>query len=325
MAVHRENGRTEEVPIRTRILPALPVTLLMLSLGACSIERMAMDRIVDLLAGEQSEVFTGEEDMDLVGEALPFALKLYESLLDTVDDSPELYLTTGQAFVLYARAFVQMPAEMLPDTEFDARLTGQERAKRLYLRARRYILAGLDLRHPGIAETLLSGKDWEPALARTTLKDADWLYWGGLAWMGAYTTDTFDFELLLSVPRAAGMIGRVLELDESWDDGGVHEFFISYYGSLPPDLGGSEQKARFHYQRALDLSRGAKAGPHVALATTVSVKNQDHEEFVRLVEAALAVDMDEQPRMRLTNAISRRQAAWLLAHLEDYFLIGGEE
>jgi predicted anti-sigma-YlaC factor YlaD len=305
----------------------LVALFLALSLTSCSIEKMAMRRVADLLAGSssESEVFTGEEDVELVGEALPFALKIYESLLESVQDSPELYLTTGKAFALYSRAYVQMPAEMLPDVEFDAKVAGQARAKKLYLRARRYVLAGLDLRHPGISQILLGGEDWETALEQVTVEDIDWVYWGALTWMGALTADTFDLEMLLSVPRAASMMARCLELNEGYDDGGIHEFYVSYYGSLPPDMGGSDEKARSHYEKALEYSGGKKASTHVALATTVSIRNQDHQEFRSLLDQALAIDVDQEPGLRLANLISQRQAAWLLENIEDFFLLGGDE
>jgi predicted anti-sigma-YlaC factor YlaD len=305
--------------MKVRLLSA---GLLVVALSSCSVQKFAMRRVADALATGDSTVFTGESDVTLLGEALPFALKLYESLLDSVDDSPQLYLATGKAFVLYARAYVQMPAEMLPQERFDDRVIEIKRAKALYNRALRYILRGLDLRHPGLASRILEGEEWQKAIAEAGVQDAPWLYWGGLAWMGAFSTDTFDFEMLLRVPRAAAMIGRVLDLDDTYEEGGAHEFFITYYGSLPPDLGGSDAKARLHYERALALSHGQHAAPHVALATAVSVKNQDVKEFRALLEKALAVDVDRAPAARLVNAIAQKQAAWLLAHVDDYFVEG---
>lgn len=301
------------------------LALALLALGGCSLQKLVMGRVADMLSGEDSTVFTGESDVDLVGDALPFALKLYESLLESVQDNPDLYLATGKAFVLYARAYVQMPAEMLPDERFDDRVRGQKRARALYERARRYVLRGLDLRRPGLAERIMEGDDWRTAIGEARLEDAPWLYWGALAWMGAFSTDTFDFEMLLRLPRAAGMIARVVELDQGYDAGGAHEFFVTYYGSLPPDLGGSDEKARRHYESALKFSGGLKAGPHVALATAVSIKNQNVKEFRALLEKALAVDLDRAPALRLTNAISQRQAAWLLEHVEDLFLVESGE
>jgi predicted anti-sigma-YlaC factor YlaD len=299
------------------------VGLAVLALGGCSIEKLVMRRVADMLAGGESTVFTGESDVDLVGDALPFALKLYESLLDGVRDSPDLYLATGKAFVLYARAYVQLPAEMLTEERFDDRLKAQKRAGGLYERGRLYVLRGLDLRHPGLAKRIVDGEDWQQAIAEAGLEDAPWMYWGALAWVAAFSTDTFDFDLMLRVPRAAAMIRRVLDLDEGYDAGGAHEFFVTYYGSLPPDLGGSDAKAREHYGKALAFSGGLKASPHVALATAVSVKNQNVEEFRALLGKALAIDLDRAPALRLANALSQKQAAWLLEHVEDFFLVGG--
>ena len=163
----------------------MALALLLPALGGCSIEKLAMRRVADMLASEESTVFTGESDVDLVGDALPFALKLYESLLESVQDSPDLYLATGKAFVLYARAYVQMPAEMLPAERFDDRVRGQKRARSLYERARRYVLRGLELRRPGLADRIMQGDDWEAAIGEAQAGDAPWLYWGALAWMAA--------------------------------------------------------------------------------------------------------------------------------------------
>jgi predicted anti-sigma-YlaC factor YlaD len=307
-----------------RIARRLAATgMLILALGGCSIQKLAMRRVADMLSSEESTVFTGDADVDLVGDALPFALKLYESILESVKDSPELYLATGKAFVLYARAYVQMPAEMLPQARFDERQRGEMRAKALYARAQRYVERGLDLRRPGLSKRIMEGDDWQRALDEVRLQDAPWAYWSALAWMGAFSTNTFDFEAMLRLPRVAGMIERVLALDDDFDSGGAHEFLITYYGSLPPDLGGSEQKARSHFERAVAISGGLKAGPYVALALTVSVKTQNAAEFKDLLHKALAIDVDRAPAFRLLNAISQRQAAWLLDHVDDYFLEGG--
>ncbi len=281
-----------------------------------------MRRVADMLSSGESMVFTGDADVDLVGDALPFALKLYESILETVKDSPELYLATGKAFVLYARAYVQMPAEMLPQERFEDRQRGEKRAKALYARAQQYVARGLELRRPGLSTRIMEGDDWQGALAEARAQDAPWLYWGALAWMGAFSTDTFDFEAMLRLPRVAAMIERVLAFDDGFDTGGAHEFLITYYGSLPPDMGGSDEKARAHYARAVALSRGLKAGPYVALALAVSVKTQNAAEFRDLLGKALAIDIDRAPAFRLLNAISQKQAAWLLDHVDDYFLEG---
>ncbi|MQY76570.1 MAG: hypothetical protein GH155_02980, partial [Spirochaeta sp.] len=103
--------------------------------------------------------------------------------------------------------------------------------------------------------------------------------------------------------------------------GAIHEFFISYYGTLPPSLGGSKEKALFHFNRALELSGGLNSGPYVALAGSIAVQEQDVEEFTNLLNKALEIDPDSNPENRLANILSRRKARWMLDHLEDYFLL----
>ena len=62
---------------RCRLL--FPLLLLLVTSG-CSIRRYAINQIGDALASGSS-TYASDEDLILVGEALPFGLKLIESLL----------------------------------------------------------------------------------------------------------------------------------------------------------------------------------------------------------------------------------------------------
>ena len=66
-------------PGRRRCRLLLPLLLLLVTSG-CSIRRYAINRIGDALASGSS-TYASDEDIELVGEALPFGLKLIESLL----------------------------------------------------------------------------------------------------------------------------------------------------------------------------------------------------------------------------------------------------
>jgi predicted anti-sigma-YlaC factor YlaD len=264
-------------------------------------------------------VFTGDDDPELVGDALPFALKLYESLIDNVKDNPRLYLATGSAFIMYANAWVQTPADMLPDAEFDKKGQMTERARRLYLRGRDYIIQGIEVNHSGFAASLYNSSI-DDILKGMGKEDVPYLYWCGAGWLAAYATDPFNVDLGVGVKKAAAMMETGLRLDESFGDGSIHEFFILYYGSLPQSMGGSEEKARHHFQRAVELSKGRTASPYVALASTVSVSNQNAEEFTSLLNKALAVDVSQRSGNRLANIIAQRKARWLLEHKDDRIL-----
>jgi predicted anti-sigma-YlaC factor YlaD len=95
---------------------------------------------------------------------------------------------------------------------------------------------------------------------------------------------------------------------------------ISYEGSRSEAMGGSPVRARAHYRRALELSQGKRSSVHLALAESVSVREQNLAEFGSLVDAALAVDPDADPSQRLSNVLSRRRALWLKSRVADLFV-----
>ena len=84
--------------------------------------------------------------------------------------------------------------------------------------------------------------------------------------------------------------------------------------------GDPEKKAREHFQRAVELSRGQLAGPFVSLAESVSVAQQDKTEFRDLLGKALQIKVDEKPEFRLENLLMQRRARWLLSRENQLFV-----
>ncbi|MBT3272497.1 MAG: hypothetical protein HN368_05040 [Spirochaetales bacterium] len=295
------------------------LTAVLFVLSSCSIKQLAINTVIDSLSGDGGSVFTGDEDPQLIADALPFSLKLYEILLTQSPEHEGLLLTTGTGFIMYANAFIQAPSERLPDEEFEQRKVMRIRAKKMYIRGRNYVLDALDVRHPGFREAALIG-DLSAFLPEMKDDDIPFLYWCGLGWMGAVSIDTFDIGLGMTRDAAISLLNRALEIDETYGAGSLHEFYISYYGGLPEMLGGSEEKARFHFQRAVELSAGTKPGPYVALASSVSTKIHDVDEFRDLLNTALEIESTD-PDSQLLNIITQEKAAWLLEHIDNYFFI----
>lgn len=283
----------------------------------CTSSRMAAG-MADALSGDEVSVFATDEDPVLVGQALPFALKMYESLLQESPDHVPLLLATGKAFTLYAYGYVQTPAEHLPTDADGKRGEELERAKNLYFRARGYLFDALEQQHPGFRTSLAKGAT-DSLLASMTQTDTALLYWTGMSWMGAFSTAKSNLSLLMGVRKAAAMIMRVGELNPSFGRGSVDEFLISYYGNLPKSMGGSLEKAQEHFEKALQHSQGTKAGPFVTMATTVAAKSKDKPHFEKLLRKALDVDLDSYPPDRLVNALAQRNARWLLENSDRFF------
>ena len=279
-----------------------------------------MNQVANALTGQNSSaVFSGDNDPEFVGAALPFAIKMYESLLTANPRHQGLRLLTASLYIMYANAFLQTPAVMLPESEYKMQEFGFKRAKNLYLRGRDIILTGLENNFPGFRESLKK-RDFSKALDSTTRKDAPLLYWAGAGWLGAYAIDPFDMDLGMTLPAAAALMDRVFKLDKNFADGAIHEFYILYYGSLPDYMGGSAEKAREHFAQAVTISQGKSSTAYLSLAVTVSVKEQNLTEFKTLLNKALTLDPDAVPEKRLLNTINQRKAQWLLEHSEDYFV-----
>jgi predicted anti-sigma-YlaC factor YlaD len=126
-------------------------------------------------------------------------------------------------------------------------------------------------------------------------------------------------DLLADIPAVRSMIAHGMILDETFELGAFHEAMI-VLETLPAAAGGSPERARAHFERAIEFSAGVRVGPYVTLAETVSIMEQDRAEFERLLAQALAIDVDAQPQQRLSNIILQRKAQMLLERADEFFL-----
>ena len=292
--------------------------------ASCSINRMAINAVSNALTGTGSaDVFTSDPDYYLVGDALPFAIKMYETLLSQNPRHEGLLVTTGSLFIMYANAFVQAPAEMLdPVFDFHQRSFAMDRAKELYLRGYGILMSAFEYRFPGFSEARVENGTLQPILQRLRKDDVPLLYWTAAGGLAAYSIDLFDFSLGARIPEWSALMARAYELEPDYNNGAIDEFYILFYAALPESFGGNRDRAEFHFNRALELSRGLSAGTYVSWAMVVNVPDEDYDGFRENLEKALAIDPDEDESIRLLNIIAQRRARHLLenAHEHFYFL-----
>ena len=294
----------------------LALALVLAVAPACSLRTIAINSVADTLA-ESGDTFASDGDPELIRAAVPFSLKLVEALLSEVPEHRGLLLTACSGFTQYAYAFVDSDAEMsrLEDYTRHARL--QERARRMYLRGRDYCLRSFELAHPGITEAFL--QDPDRAVAKLQKKDVPLMYWTGTSWGKAVALSLDRPAIAGDFPIVQALIRKALALDESFGRGALHEVMITL-ASLPEDMGGNRDRARHHYERALELAKGCAAGPHVTYAMNVLRPQQKRQEFVTLLQTALDVDVDREPSLRLANILASQYAEYLLNHLDELFL-----
>jgi predicted anti-sigma-YlaC factor YlaD len=287
----------------------------LICLTGCSMIKTAAIKNVSGTLSCGGDTFASDNDPELVRGAVPFALKMYESLLESVPKYEPLLISTCSTFTQYAFAFVETDADVLGEDHHDEAKALRERAVKLYVRGKDYCLRALNARFHGIEQQLQ--RNPEAALKEAGKKDVPLLYWAAASW-GAALSLSMRPDLTIDFPIVRALIERALALDESWGNGSLHETMITIE-SLGEALGGSEARAREHFKRAVELQKGSSAGPYVALATGIAVAKQDRVEFEKLLNEAIAVDPDKTPALRLQNLITQRRARALLARIDTLF------
>jgi len=279
-----------------------------------------MNAVANALTGEGSaDVFTGDSDPQLVGDALPFAIKMYEALLSVNPNHIGLLNTTGSLFVMYANAFVQAPGEQLPPFMFAEREVSKERARNLYLRGLDMLYHGLELKYRGFRTAYRDGR-LPAVLARMRRADVPALYWSAAAGLSAYSLNPFDMDLGVRIPEFYALIERAYELDPNFNNGALDEFLLLFHASIPEGMGSDKSKIDVYFQRAVQKSRGLSAGPFVSYAQAVSIPAQDYDKFREMLEIALSIDPDKDPSNRLVNIITQQKARFLLDSAYLFFV-----
>ena len=260
-------------------------------------------------------VWSSDEDPQLIKEALPFALKTNESLLEVSPDHEGLLETIATGFLAYA-LLIKEDADRVEVDDLQAARKLKTRSSKLFIRGRDYALRALENRYPGFVASLKTDPD--AALAQTEASDGPFLYLAGAGWAGALGADTGNLGLVADFPVAGSLVQRVLAVDDTFNHGSAHEFMVSFEAARP---GGSIEAARKHYERALELSGGKRASVYLALAEAISVGEQDVNEFRAMLKAARAVDVDENPNDRLLNVVAQERAEWLEGQIPELFLV----
>ena len=300
-------------PHGRRLLFAVAVVLLAVSSTGCAV---MINKVGEALVSGNS-VYATDDDPDLVWEAVPFGLKTIEGLLMQAPKNKKLLLAASSGFTQYAYGHLQQDADFLEANDLAAATALRTRSRNMYRRALDYGFRGLEIDIPNFRVQLQ--KDPQATLGKLGKTHVPLLYWTANAWGAAISISKDDSELTADQNLVEALMRRALELDEAWEHGSIHDFFISYEGARA-STGGSLTKAREHFGRAMQFSQGTRVAPLVSYAETVSVSTQNKKEFQSLLEEALAFDTRKAPETRVANLIAQRRAKWLLGRIAELFV-----
>lgn len=300
-----------------RATRTIVASIALLATAGCSLNKFAINKLGDALAAPGT-TWASDNDPELIEGAVPFSLKLVESLLESSPEHEGLLLAAASGFTQYSFAFVHQHADSVEAVDIEQAIALRTRARKLDLRARDYGLRGLDARHPGFSQRLREAP--RTAVREARRDDVPLLYWTAAAWGAAMSVSKEIPEIVADQPIIEALIDRALELDEAWNAGAIHTFLVTYETVRQGAAGDPAARSREHFERAVSITQGMAASPYVSFAEAVSLGRQDRAEFESLLARALAIDPDRRPEWRLENLIMQRRARWLMGRLPDLFL-----
>jgi predicted anti-sigma-YlaC factor YlaD len=304
--------------MRRQSIVFLAVTSLLATAGpGCSVKRIAVNKLANALASSGT-TFESDDDPDLIGQALPFALKMMESLLAESPRHSGLLLATASGFTEYSYAFVGQRAEQVFTESVDESNALRGRARRLYVRAHAYGMRALEVRYPGFGAVFPDRP--QTALARVAKRDVPLLYWTAAAQGLAIAASKDNPEMIAQMSEVEAFIRRAVELDPGWNQGALPEFLINIEAARQ-DVSAEERRKRIdaEFAEALRLSTGKRASLFVSYAENSAIPAQNRVQFRELLGRALAVDPDRQAETRLATLLAQRRARWLLGRVDDLF------
>ncbi|MDR2481931.1 MAG: TRAP transporter TatT component family protein [Spirochaetaceae bacterium] len=258
----------------------------------------------------------------VVGFALPRIIKSDEKKLLKSPDNEALRLETGSYYIMYANAFIEGPAKMLPPDQYDKRDKKLVKAKNLYLQGVAVLRNGLEKKYPNIGTAYPAGK-FDSFLKQFTKDDVPFLYWIVAGSMAAYSLDVMNMELGLKLPELTAMIKQAYILDPNFNNGAIDDFFISFYGALPAALGGNRDLAKKEFNIAVKKTNGNSASPYISYIEAIAIPEQDYTAFKDCLNKALSVNFSKMktPEEKLANKIAQKKARFYLKNADRFILI----
>jgi hypothetical protein len=155
-------------------------------------------------------------------------------------------------------------------------------------------------------------------LAQASEKNLSQLFTYCVAWLVYIRAHSDDWGALADLAKVEIALDRVLELDESYQNGSPHLYLGILQTLRPPALGGEPEEARGHFERAIVLSDGKDLSINVEFARGYARLLYERELHDRLLTEVLEAD-PVQTRLTLTNTLAQRDARQLLDSADDYF------
>lgn len=255
------------------------------------------------LADNLSAAVLNQNDPETVRDGAPAYLLLLDSFIEGNPDDPAILAAAANLYATYGSVFADE----------------QERAARLTERARGYSTTAIcNSYRPSCDWVGMQFEEYVQTLEGLRKRHAEVVFSHGLASLAYIRTHSSDFTAIAMLPYSQALLERYLEINDGSDDAAIHTYLGILNSILPPSLGGEPDKARAHFERAIELSGGRNLGAKVEYAEGYARLLYERELHDSLLNEVIAADPVE-PGNTLLNVLAQRRAEELLASADEYF------
>ena len=139
--------------------------------------------------------------------------------------------------------------------------------------------------------------DHEKYLLDLDKEDLDEIYWLAASWALLISISQDDPKMLAELPKIGLLIDRAIQINENYENGSFYDVKFSY-DLARPDI--SDEIAIQSYEKAIELANGSRASLYLSYAESISLKNQNKTEFLKLINQVLTYDTEKYPNQRLS-------------------------
>lgn len=281
----------------SRCTAAVIVWISLSLLGGC------VSYVGGLAADTLSSAILNQDDPIVVQSGLPAYLLIVDGFIVENPERAGMLSAGAQLFALYGSRFAA-------DDEHAAVLTSK---------ARRYGQRAVCLVHEPACEW--DGMEYDQFVVELDAVDErqiEFLYAYAVSWLSHLDATSSDWTAVAELPWVQAAMERVLALDETYDNGGIHVYLGILYALRPPALGGQPDVAEAHFERSIALSGGTDLSAKVEYARRYARMMFNQELHDRLLTEVLEAPV-EVPGRTLFNVLAKQDAAELLESSQEYF------
>jgi hypothetical protein len=289
--------RQSSITANLVLAPVLLATALIT--GCATITRSFTSGMADNL----SDAVLNQNDLETVRQGAPAFLLVLDGLINSNPDDQSMLLAGARLYGAYASAFVD----------------DEERQQRLATKSFDYGRRAICISHTTFCNVIDEPFNaFKEQLGTFKRSDVAVLFGFSSAWATWIQVNSDNWNAIIQLPKVEALLHRIVELDESHDNGSVHLYLGVLATQLPPEFGGKPKVGRKHFERANELANGRNLMVKVLYAQYYARMVFDQKLHDSLLNDVLTSPA-EAPDMTLSNMLAKQRARKLLEESNEFF------